>query len=64
MLTAPPPRETGFSAFIGNGAVSLGAGPLLTITELTGSIALLACFATGLGLDLDTLDFLQMAVFE
>ena len=54
---------TGSSAGTGDDAASLGKVPL-AITELTGSITSLAGFATGLGLDLDTLDFLQTAVLE
>lgn len=54
---------TGSSACASDDAASLGKVPL-AITELTGSITSLAGFATGLGLDLNTLDFLQTAVLE
>jgi hypothetical protein len=54
---------TGSSACASDDAASLGKVPL-AITELTGSITGLAGFAAGLGLDLDTLDFLQTAMLE
>jgi hypothetical protein len=53
--------RTGSSARTGDDTASLGKVPL-TITELAEGVASLAGFATGLGLDLDTLDFLQTAV--
>jgi hypothetical protein len=56
-------RGTGSSACASDDAASLGKVPL-AITELTGSITSLAGFATGLGLDLDALDFLQTAMLE
>jgi hypothetical protein len=56
-------RRTGSSACASDDAASLGKVPL-AITELTGGITSLAGFATGLGLDLDTLDFLQTTVLE
>ena len=56
-------RGTRASACASDNAASLGKVPL-AITELTGSVTCLAGFATGLGLDLDTFNFLQTAVWE
>jgi hypothetical protein len=55
-------RRARASACASDYAASLGKVPL-AITELAGSAAGLAGLATGLGLDLDTLDLLQATVF-
>jgi len=49
------------SACTGDYAGSLGKVPL-PVTELTGRVASLASFTTGLGLYLDTFNFLQTTI--